>query len=430
MPDIGVTIRNELEIIPPKVVNKEHATHAYGCDCNKTSDSAHIIRAESPSPLISGSLASPSAVAHIANQKFINGTPLYRQEKGFLHDGVVLSRQTMSNWLVICAKRYLVLIYSLLITAFLKQDVGHADETTVQVLNEPDRSAQTKSYMWLYRTGVHSKMPVVIYEYQETRSYEHPKAFLKDFNGYIHADGYQAYHDLHDGIIVSGCWVHMRRYWENLYESLPKNKRDGTNAERGLVYCNLLFVLEHEYADLKPEERREKRLKFSKPVSDDYFDWVASLNALPKSLLGEAITYAALQREYLENVYLDGRLELSNNLAERSIKPFVQGRKVWLFCNTPDGAESSSIYYSILETAKANNLHPREYIKYLLEKAPTAQDNLENLLPWSDRLPNHVRVPEKALNAKPPKPKYLSSKGPLHMALLKLREKYRDIDTP
>jgi transposase/uncharacterized coiled-coil protein SlyX len=215
MDDIGVTIRNELEIIPAKVQVVEHAVHAYGCEnCEKNNDQAQIIRADSPEPLISGSLATPSAVAYIATQKYVNGIPLYRTEKGFVYDGVVLSRQTMSNWLVHCAQTYLVIIYSLLITILLKSDICHADETPVQVLHESGRKAQTKSYEWIYRTGKSSEHPIVIYEYQETRNHEHPEEFLKDFKGYLHTDGYQAYHDLSSDIVVVGCWSH---YVSRLY---------------------------------------------------------------------------------------------------------------------------------------------------------------------------------------------------------------------
>jgi len=429
MDDIGVTVRDELEIIPAQVIHKEHAVHAYGCaNCEKTSDHTPIVKAEAPAPLISGSLASPSAVAHIASEKYVNGVPLYRTEKGFTYDGVVLSRQTMSNWLVYCAQTYLAAIYALLITFLLKGNILHADETPVQVLHEPGRKAQTKSYEWVYRTGGCAAHQIVIYEYQETRNQEHPKAFLKGFSGYLHTDGYQAYHNLPPGIIVVGCWAHVRRYWEKLYETIPENKRKGSNAERGLVYCNLLFVLEDEYREFTPEERFKLRLKYSKPVSDEFFDWVGSLSALPKSLLGEAIHYSMSQRKYLENIYLDGRLELSNNAAERAVKPFVQGRKQWLFSNTPNGAESSSIYYSIIETAKENHLNPYQYLKFLLEMLPhTTTNDLETLLPWSKSLPDSCRISVKASNKNKTKtPKHAKKSGPLHLALLSLREKFHE----
>jgi hypothetical protein len=307
----------------------------------------------------------------------------------------------------------------------LEQDIVLADETSVQVICEPERDAKAKSYEWMYRSGSCSEHPVVIYEYKETRNHEHPEKFLKDYEGYLCCDGYQAYHNLPPAIIVSGCWAHARRYMEEAYYALPTNKRDGSIAERGLVYCNLMFAYEHEYYGLSPEERCEMRLKYSKPVSDEFFDWVGSLYVLPKSLLGKAVGYALAQRKYLENIYLDGRLELSTNLAERSIKPFVMGRKAWLFSYTPNGAESSSILYSIAETAKANGLNPYQYIKFLLERLPIATTSgLEELLPWSDTLPDVCRIPVKESNVKPDKPPLYPSKGELHKALVRLREKF------
>ena len=182
---------------------------------------------------------------------------------------------------------------------------------------------------------------------------------------------------------------------------------------------------------MTPDERLKWRIKQSKPVSDDFFGWVETLRAPPKMLLGEAINYSLSQREYLENIYLDGRLEISNNRAERAMRPFVQGRKQWLFSNTPNGAEASSIYYSLIETAKENNVNPYQYINFLLEKLSAAKSSdLEALLPWGKNIPDYCQIPVKASNVKPEKPMYTSKKGPLHNALQKLRERYAVKDTP
>ncbi len=432
MHDIGVTVRDELEIIPAKVIHKEHAVHAYGCEnCGKTGERASIMRAPAPEPLISGSLASPSAVAQIAAQKYVNGIPLYRMEKGLAYDGVNISRQTMANWLIYCAQNYLTGIYSLMKVCLLNEKVLHADETPVQVLQEPGRAAQTKSYEWLYRTSICAEQQIVIYEYQQTRRQEYPRAFLKDFKGYIHTDGYKVYHNLPSEIVVVGCWAHVRRYWMDVYETVAENKRSGSNAECGLLFCNLLFAYEDEFRELTPEDRYRKRLEYSKPVSDEFFNWLGRLNPAPKLPLGVAVHYALSQREYLENIYLDGRLELSNNAAERAVRPFVQGRKQWLFSNTPDGAESSSIYYSIIETAKENNLNPFQYLKHILEKLPGAlSSDLEELLPWSESLPDVCRVPEKTPGSKPKPSKRRKKNDPLSVALLRFRERFRKDESP
>jgi transposase len=400
MNDIGVSIRREIEIIPAQAIVKEHAIHSYACqssECKEKNDKTTIITADSPKPLISGSLASPSLVAHIASQKYSMGLPLYRIEKGFQYDGINISRQNMSGWVIKCYQMYLVSIYLLLKTFLLEESYLHADETTVQVLREPNRPAKTKSYEWVYRTGRGAKHKIVIYDYKETRRQEHPQEFLGNFKGFLNTDGYQAYKNLPSDIVIVGCWAHARRYFENLWKTIPEDKREGTDAQKGLQYINALFKLERDFAKLSPEERYKARLEKSKPIADAFFSWVDSIRALPKGLLGEAVTYAKNQRIYLNNVFLDGSLEISNNRCERSVKPFVQGRKAWLFSCTPDGAEASSALFSIIETAKENGLNPFQYVKFLLETLPyqTSGTNLENFLPWSDTLPDWCHTPKK-----------------------------------
>jgi len=397
MRDIGVQVRRELKLIPAKVVVQEHAAHTYACrNCEKNGTDVPIVKAKGPVPLISGSLASPSLVAHIATQKYVNGLPLYRLENGFRYDDVHISRQTMANWVIVCSERYLEAVYERLKAHLLEESNLHCDETTVQVLREPGRDAKTKSYEWLYRTGAHTRRKIAIYEYRETRNQEHPRAFLKDFRGLLHTDGYQAYHKLPPGITVVGCWAHVRRRFEQILRNMSKGMRKGSDAEKALSCIGALFALEQEFAELSPEERYQKRLEKSKPVSDAFFVWAAGLGALPKSPLGEAVGYALSQRKYLENVFLDGRTEISNNRAERSVKPFVMGRKAWLFSNTPAGARASSVMYSIVETAKENGLHPYRYLEFLLTVLPNATSStLQTLLPWSEALPGEVRVPVK-----------------------------------
>jgi transposase len=394
MRDIGVDVRRELKLIPAKVVALEHAVHAYACrNCGKNGTSTPFVKAAAPSAPIPGSLASPSLVAHIATQKYSNGTPLYRIEKGFSYDGVDISRQTMSNWVVECSELYLEAVYDSLKKHLLSETVLHADETTVQVLREEGRAAQTKSYEWVYRTGAFAGHKISVYDYRMTREQAHVQAFLKDFKGFLHTDGYQAYHNLPPDITVVGCFAHVRRKFEDLLKKTPKAKRKGSNAEKGVAYINALFRLEREIANLAPEDRLEKRLEKGKPISDAFFAWAEGLGALPKTPLGEAVRYALSQRPYLENIYRDGRTEISNNRCERAVKPFVMGRKAWLFSNTPTGAKASSVMYSIMETAKDNGLHPFRYMEFLLETLPNAKSSdLESLLPWSETLPERCRV--------------------------------------
>jgi len=392
MRDIGVKVRHEIEIIPAQAVVKEHAAHSYACpriECQEEQGKQTIVTANAPSPLIAGSLATPSLVAHIAYQKYTHGLPLYRIEKGFQHDGVNISRQCMAGWVIKSVQLYLMIIYDRLVEHFLKETYAHSDATTVQVLKEVGKTAQSKSTEWVHRTSGGAKRKIVLYEYTPSHSAKNVKAFFADYNGYLHTDGHKVYHDLPPGITVVGCWAHARRYWEKIWKALPEESRNGSDADTGLQYINALFKLERNFAKLTPAERYEKRLLESKPISDAFFAWVNNLGALPKTLLGEACTYAKNQRLYLENVFLDGNLELSNNRCERSVKPFVMGRKAWLFSSTVDGAVASSVMYSIMETAKENGLHPFHYVKFLLEMLPTMKsgDDFDALLPWSKSLP-------------------------------------------
>ena len=272
----------------------------------------------------------------------------------------------------------------------------HADETTLQVLHEPGKSANTNSYMWLYRTSGDTDKHIVLYEYRPTRSGSNAKAFLTGYKGYLHTDGYSGYHNLPEDIVVVGCLAHVRRKFDEALKGLAKEQRKDSAADIGMWYCNALFKLEKKYAPYPPEKRYEARIKYSLPLAQDFLLWAKkeSKNILPKMLTGKALNYLSEQWIYLKNVYRDGRLEFSNNRAERSIKPFVIGRKNWLFANVVKGAKASSVIYSIIETAKENGLKPFEYLVFLLENMPnTTTGKIDDLLPWSDFVPTSCRVP-------------------------------------
>lgn len=379
---MGHESREELVLIPASAKIRRHISATYACrHCETHSDRVPIVKSKFPEPVIKGSFASPEAIAHIAAQKFVMGTPLYRQEQEWNRNGIPLSRQTMSNWLIRATEARLEPIYDELKRRLLRHEVLHADETTLQVLNEPGKTAQSKSYMWLYRTSGDAKHQIVLYEYQPSRKYEHPKAFLKGFTGYLHADGYDGYHDLPENITVVGCWAHLRRKFDEALKIIEPKAREGTESHRGKQYCDRLFELERQFKDLSSDERHRKRQELSRPVIEEFFAWITALRTVPKTPIGVAKTYALSQQKYLERYLLDGRLEISNNRAERSIKPFVIGRKNWLFANTVRGAKASAILYSLIETAKENGLVPFEYLTRVFRDAPNGAV-IEDLLPW------------------------------------------------
>jgi transposase len=391
--EMSTEVRQEIKYIPAEVKVVKHVRYVYSCrHCEREEFETPIVTAPMPKPVYSGSLASPSIMAHIMNQKYVDGLPLYRQEKQFARLGVALSRQTIANWMIYGANQWLGLLYDRMHQLLLKQDILHADETTLQVLHEPGRPATSNSYLWLYRTGKEGP-PTILYDYQETRAGKNAKEFLTGFKGYLQVDGYAGYHKVPDVILV-GCWAHARRKFTEALNALPSSKRlSSVTATDGLLFCNQLFAIERELKDLSSEERYEKRFKRSKPVLDAFLSWlkIQEHKVLPKSALGQAINYCLNQWEKLVAFLKDGRLELDNNRSERSIKPFVIGRKNWLFSNTPKGARASAIIYSIVETAKANGLNPYFYLNFLFEKLPnmdtTDEGALDKLLPWSTSLP-------------------------------------------
>ena len=394
--EMGHDVRRELKIVPAQVKVVEHHRSVYSCrKCEKESDSVPIVKAPIPEPVIKGSLASPSAVAHIMTQKYVMHAPLYRQEQDFKRQGVALSRQTMANWVVRCAQDWLMPIYALMLSLLLRSKVLHADETVVQVLDEPGKAPTTNSYMWLYRTSGDTDRHIVLFEYQPSRSYDHPKKFLAEFEGLLHADGFDGYHQLPHNITVIGCWVHLRRYFKDALKVIPEAERPNSVAQEALRKIGYLFHLEDLWQNLAPDKRHDLRLKKSKPLAEQLFEWLEKLMVLPKSALGKAVNYALAQRQWLMNVYIDGRTEFSNNRAENSIRPFALGRKNWLFSATVNGAEASAVVFSIIETAMANGLKPFEYLKFLFETMPnTTTGKLEGLLPWGDAVPDYCRMPK------------------------------------
>lgn len=398
-PDCGNTmhacghdiLRRELTCVPAQYKITEHIQTVYSCRrCERTSDHVPMKKSEVPAALIPGSgIVSPSLLAQILNNKYSLALPLYRQEQELKRLGVNISRQNMANWIITAHERYFSKIFRILHAELLKNEILHADETTLTVLREDGRKARQKSYVWLYGTSGDARRSVVLYDYKPSRAGECASNFLEGFAGKLHTDGYDAYHcKLPPEITVVGCWAHMRRKFTDTLKSIPQNIRSKSPAQIGLAYCNQMFGLEADYLEQKLcfNEQYRIRLEKSKPVAEAFFAWAKSeydRNPAPKTTFGAALTYAVNQKGWLMNVFIDGRLELSNNRAERSVRPFAIGRKNWLFCNTPRGADASAAVYSIVETAKANGLKPFEYLKFLLERLPQGS-SAEDCLPWAD----------------------------------------------
>jgi transposase len=384
--EMGEEVRQELKVIPAQLVLVRHVRAKYACrHCQKDEITTPILTAPMPAPAFPGSLASPSAVAYIMSRKFVEGLPLYRQEQCFKRQGLEVSRQTMANWMLRGAE-WLEPVYEAMKQTLLSGDIVCADETTVQVLREPGRKATTDSRMWLYRSGREGP-GIALFEYRETRDAQHPIAFLDGYTGYLNVDGYQVYEKL-PGVTLVGCWTHARRKFHEAFLVLPAaaQKKANTAEHIGLKYCKRLYEIEESLKDCSSEERKAARIARSKPVLDEFYAWLNknASTVAPKSKIGQAIAYCRSQWKKLNGFLLDGRLEIDNNRSERTIKPFVIGRKNWLFANTPNGARASAVIYSIVETAKENGLAPCAYLEFLFEKLPALKmSGVPTLLPWS-----------------------------------------------
>jgi len=396
--DMKVEITRTLKLVPAHFEVEEHRRHVYTCRaCEKTQgegDKIPFVRANMPNLPIPGSFATPELIAGIINSKYTNALPLARIEREFDRmDSVRISRQNMSNWILHCSEEYFSRIYTHMRSTLLSKDVLHGDETWTKVVQQDGRESTKKCYIWVYCSGAHAE-PIVYYEFHENRAAESAKEFLKDYKGFLHTDGYEVYHRLDPGITVVGCLAHIKRKFTDAIKALSPEEQKKTICFKGQEYCDYLFHVEKKYKDADPAERHKKRLDLLKPVMDAFLLWLQQTKPLtvPKSQAYEAVNYALNQWPYFKNILLDGRLELTNNLVERSIRPFTIGRKNWVTMKTDRGAHGSSMVYSIVQTALANDLKVYEYLVYLLKQMPNTDFNqspelIGKFVPWSKELP-------------------------------------------
>lgn len=387
---IGEEVSEQLDVIPAQVQVIRHVRPKYACkNCEGVEDAGPTVKiAPVPPQIIPKSIAGPGLLAHILTAKFIDHTPFYRQEKQLIRLGVKVSRTSMCTWAMQAALSCQPLL-NLLQDVVLSGHFINIDETTLQVLQEPGRSPTTKSYMWIFRRGDPTK-PVLLYQYHPTRSGDVVRTFLCDFQGYVQTDGYSGYNflDYETNIRHIGCWAHARRKFMDVIKAQGKNRKNGS-ADVAMRYIRKLYKLEKQARKDKfsVEEIYHMRQTEAKPILEDFNKWLLkkSLQTPPKGLLGKAVSYTLNQWHRLIGYIEDGHLAPDNNMAENSIRPFVVGRKNWLFSGTPDGAEASALLYSLIETAKANKLEPYAYLRYIFDKLPTASslEDYEALLPWN-----------------------------------------------
>lgn len=388
--------RREIVFKPATMQMREYYQYAYACrNCEENDIKTPVITGKVPNAVIKGGNASPEAIAYIMIMKFLMHIPLHRLEMYWRRMGITISRQTMSGWIIKAAEEWLQRIYERLKALLLEQDVIHADETKIRVLK-----SEGNGYIWIYRTGKYTEYPIVLMEYQPGRSGEYAKAFFEGREGvYLMTDGYAVYNGVPDTFVRLCCWSHCRRYWLEGLEVVPKKERENSKAYIGFNYCNRIFVIEKELAELTAEERYEKRLELEKPILDEFIDWVKGLH-VGKSALGKAVNYTINQWEHLCNYLNDGRLVIHNNLAELGARVVAQGRKNYLFCNTERGARAAAMMYTIIETAKSQNMNPYEYINFIFTDMPNSNRPVDDYLPGSEYLPEicYITKPHESKN--------------------------------
>lgn len=400
---IGEEVSEQLDIIPAQARVIRHIRPKYACrSCEGLEDNGPTVKiAPVPPQIIPKSIVTPGLLAHILTGKFVDHAPFYRQEGQFKRIGVDISRTSMCSWAMRAAEAcqpLLNLLQEEVLDGFLVQ----ADETTVQVLDEPGRSPTSKSYMWLFRRGDPDR-PIVVYQYHPTRAGKVAAEFLRGFKGYVQTDGYSGYDflDQRPGIRHLGCWAHARRKFKDAARAQGRNHKDG-NADAALRYIIRLYQLEREAARNKatPEEKYRMRQEQAKPILEEFRLWLSKISGqvVPKSLLGKAVAYTLRQWPRLMVYIENGRLSMDNNMAENAVRPFVLGRKNWLFSGTPEGAEASALLYSLIETAKANRLEPYAYLRHIFEHLPSAAslEDYEALLPWN-LTPEKIAVPRQLM---------------------------------
>lgn len=383
MHECGEQISEQVKITPEKISVIKHKQTKYACrECEATSTSTSVITAPKPKQPIPGSIASPEALAAVVTAKYCDALPLYRLTDIFARGGLDITRGTLANW---CIKSAALLnpLLGTMKTHLLAQSTLCADETTIQVLDEKDRTAQQKSYMWVYRSNEYTAKPIVIYDYQPSRARSCPETFLADYAGYLQCDGYSAYENI-DDIIPVGCWAHARRKFHDALAAQPKKTGKATVA---INHIQSLYVIEKKAKSLPPKERQQLRIKKAEPILDKFHAWLtqSATTVTPKSKIGEAINYTLNQWEKLRRYLYSGELGIDNNVTERDIRPFTTGRKNWMFSQSVEGADASAVLYSIVMTCRANDINPYFYFKKLFTELPQRDEftDVSDLLPWN-----------------------------------------------
>jgi transposase len=382
--EIGVEVSEQLDIIPQKIQVIRHERVKYACRrCDKS-----LKVASAPLRIIARGLFTEAALAWIIMSKFMDGLPLYRIAALLRRFGGDISRNTLAAS-VIRIGQAIQPVINLMRDVLLDSEVVHGDETTVQVLKEPGKAAQAKSAMWAQMNG--TGPPVRLFSYAPGHHAEHGGKLWAGMRegAALMSDGGDVYDSIAkaNSLVHLGCWSHCRRYFIEAEEVLPKEARGAHQPATQFIHLiGKLYAAEAHARQMTPQQRHRLRTRYSRKVLDaikalldDYLE-----TTLPGGKLGQALGYLGNQWSKLVRYVENEAWPICNNACENSIRPFVLGRKNWLFSDTVAGAKASANLYSLIESAKANDLDIYRYLIDLFKALPYAKtaDDYEALLPW------------------------------------------------
>ncbi len=384
---IGEEISEQLDYQPARLRVIRNIRPKYACPCCK----AGVAIAAVPAQLLPKSLATPALLAHITTAKFVDALPLYRQETQFARLGVTLGRATMAGWMIRLGGLHVVPLINLLNEQMLAEPLIHCDETRLQVLKS-DKAPTTDHWMWVRASGPPGRR-LILFDYDASRGGAVPKRLLEGYRGILLSDGYEAYAQVAASLdlVHAGCWAHVRRKFDEARKAQPKESASAGTAHAALKMIGELYLVERAFPErdqpITAQHRLRVRAECSAPIVARFQAWLEALapQVLPQSLLGRAVHYTLGQWPKLTTFLRHGEVPLDNNRCENAIRPFVVGRKGWLFSDTVKGAIASANLYSIVETAKANGIEPHAYLSLLFTRLPyvATVDDFEALLPWN-----------------------------------------------
>jgi len=393
---IGEDVFEKLEIIPAVFWVSRHIRLKYACkNCEGTETNGKTVKIAEPVPqIIPKSYASSSLLANLLVNKYCDSLPLYRQEQIYSRAGIDLGRGNMSRWVLQVADKLKPMI-EIMEDSIKASPLINLDETRVQVLKEPEKSPTNLSYMWVGR-GINKGSPVILFRYSPNRNTQTAKDFIGDYQGCIQTDGYSAYSYLDNkkGIVHAGCWAHVRRKFKEVTNAVSANKKEKKKkkmlADIALNYIGKLYEIEQEAKEnrLSGNDLLNERKEKSLPILEKFKEWLLEhqLKVSKELLLGKAIGYTLNQWDRLIKYVDNSVIGLDNNMAENAIRPFVVGRKNWLFSDSVSGVNASAVLYSIIETAKANDLNSFWYLYYIFEKLPLIKSDSE----YDKLMPNYI----------------------------------------